>query len=638
MFTDPVANPYDPFTPVYDPTRFFGRTDVFGFIQQQLIVEHHPHAIGLIGQRGIGKTSLLLQLPTQLGARTLIAYIDLSRVAYDEAGGLLSAMADAARAAFDVVGISTYRLPATPEHVSATELESWFAETYLAVTLSALHNNRRLLFAFDETAALFDALDRHDVNADLPDFLSRLLAHDERLNMLFTLDAADEPRADAFAPLADPLLRRRVSYLDNGAAASLTRQPAAPYYQLQDEAVNAIVALTGGSPFLLHVVNRLLFELSELRGHRGLITLADVRSILPNAIAEADALLRPAWERATSGEQMALAVLAALTETSGGRPIQLDDVRGWLLRESEAPVEETSLAATLRRLEYREVIRTFASRRYTFASGLQQQWLLIHGTPPPTAAAPLIAAGVSPRRLAVPLIMMIVVGACLVLLIGRLALGAVNIAAAAQSPTVTLGLNLAATQHAIDATNTQLAIPTATPTFTPTATFTATATATRTHTATTTPTWTASPTHTFTPTHTPTRTATASATATITDSPTVTNTVSRTPSPVPPSTTFTTPPLVPTSTPTASITRTVRNTNTITATASLTATPLPSNTPTASITLTATATATPIPSPSLTPTASDTATDTPTVTPTGTPSSAAEQLPTQRLRTARPAR
>lgn len=616
MYTDSVANPYDPFTPVYDPQHFFGRTDVFSFIQQQLIVEHHPQAVGLIGQRGIGKTSLLLQLPTQLGARTLIAYIDLSRVAYDDAGGLLSAMADAARAAFDVVGISTYRLPPTPDHVSATELESWFAETYLTVTLSALHNNRRLLFAFDETAALFDALDRHEVSADLPDYLSRLLARDERLNMLFTLDSNDEPRADAFAPLADPLLRRRVSYLDSAAAEALTRRPAAPYYQLQDDAVNAIVALTGGSPFLLHVVNRLVFELSELRGHRGLITLADVRSILPNAIAEADALLRPAWEQATSGEQMALAALAALTETSGGRPIQLDDMRGWLLRESETPIDETSLAATLRRLEYREVIRIFASRRYTFAIGLQQQWLLIHGNSPADSAVPPITSGVPPRRLAVPLVMLVLVGACLVLLIGRLALGAVNTAAAAQSPTVTLGLNLAATQHAIDATNTQLAIPTATPTHT--ATFTATLT------NTVTASWTLTHAATFT------ATATSSPTGTFSATPTIT--ASYSPSPLPSLT------LTPLSSSTLTASPTVTGTNTVTATASLTTTPLPTNTLTAPVMLTETATATMIPSPSLTATPSDTITQTATSTPTVLPSTAAEQLPTQRLRTARPAR
>src|SRR5579859_3666792 len=98
-------NPYDPTRPLSDPTRFYGREAVFAFIRQQLYAERRARAVALIGRRGIGKTSILLQLPQHLDARTLTAYIDLSRVAFDEPGGLLAVMADAGRAALDAAGI-----------------------------------------------------------------------------------------------------------------------------------------------------------------------------------------------------------------------------------------------------------------------------------------------------------------------------------------------------------------------------------------------------------------------------------------------------------------------------------------------------------------------------------------------------
>lgn len=399
MFTDPIANPYDPATPAFDPSRFFGRDAIFAFIRQQLVAERRTRAAAIIGQRGIGKTSLLMQLPVQLDTRTLVAYIDLSRVEYGEIGGLLPVMADAARAALETIGVSTYRLPATPEGASGAELETWFADTYLDVTLSALRQNRRLMFVFDETAALFAAIERQAINVNILEFLSALLARDERMTLLFALDTRDEARADEFALLADPMLRQRVSYLDQSEAETLIRRPAAPFYKLHDEAVGAILALCGGFPYLLHVVNRLIFERSAARDHMGAITVGDVQAILPQAIANADVRLRPAWEGAALNEQRALVALSALTEANGGKPIRLDEVRAWLIRETEEPLDETSLAATLRRLEYDEVIRTFASRRYLFATGLQQQWLLIYGDVPdvPPGLPPIVSTNAAPR-------------------------------------------------------------------------------------------------------------------------------------------------------------------------------------------------------------------------------------------------
>ncbi len=589
-FTAPSANPYDPLIPAGDPARFFGREDIFAFVRQQLIVEHRRYALALIGQRGIGKTSTLLQMPQHLDGRILIAYVDLSAVQYSDEGGLLPVMADAARAALEAAEISTYRLPPTPADVSAAALETWFAETYLEVTLSALRNNRRLLFLFDETAALFAALDRNEIKADLPNFLSDLLARDERLNMLFALDSADESRAEHFAPLADPLLHRRLAYLDNAASESLIRVPAAPFYTLKDDAVSAIQTLTGGFPYLLHVVNRVLFERSAARDHRFPVTRGDVQGVLTQAIADADPIFRATWESAPLTEQRVLAALAWVTEAGGGRSIRFDDMRAWLLQATEEPVEETSLAAALRRLEYRETIRVFASRRYVFAAGLQQQWIIVYGNIRPALPTP-VAPAIPARRAALPLIGVAIVGVLAVILIGRAALGfAATGNAPPLSPTVTLAVNIADTQSAVDATQTQLALPTATPTRTPTFTRTATnsPTATRTITASTTATFTA------------TRTASMTATGT------------------------------------ASITHTATPSITASATATPILSPTPSILPTIALSSTPTPTLTSTPTSTTTDTETSTATETMTPTATATATASVAPLPTQRLRTAHP--
>src|SRR5205809_550204 len=57
--SDPVRNPYDPLHPTTNVAMFFGREDVFAFIRQGLITGRRRQAMAIIGQHGMGKTSVL---------------------------------------------------------------------------------------------------------------------------------------------------------------------------------------------------------------------------------------------------------------------------------------------------------------------------------------------------------------------------------------------------------------------------------------------------------------------------------------------------------------------------------------------------------------------------------------------------
>ncbi len=550
------SNPYHPNQPTADPAAFFGRADVFAFIRQSLVAGHRPQTIALIGQPGMGKTSTLLQVPHQVEARFLVAYVDLHEIRLEDAGALFVAMADSARTAFEAGGVSTYRLPPLPEDPEL-DVQKWFSETYLEVMLSALRRNRRLLFLLDNTSVLLNAIDRRDLPGDFGATLSRLIAGDERFDILFAVDAQDEYRLEAFEPLTDPMLHKRLDLLDDAAATALIRTPAAPFYALQPEAVEGILSMAGGHPYLQHVLNGLLWELSSARGHSEPISLADVSAVISQAVEEADSVLRLAWEHATDNERLALSALTALTKANHGLPVPHDAIRAWVIRESDTPPDATALAAALRRLEYREALKGTATGTYTFTTGLYHQWLLLHPGSEPTPT--MVARRPSARRIAIPALVLLVLAIALALALGQLAAAARQGETGAASPanTVTLDLNLLATRNAqgtaISATQTFQAMPTATltptptPTITPTptssATFTVTATASATPTPADTATQTASPTPSFTltgtattgpstmpsATATPTLTATASWTPTATDTPTPP--VSPTPSP-----------------------------------------------------------------------------------------------------------
>ncbi|HLY25500.1 MAG TPA: ATP-binding protein [Aggregatilineales bacterium] len=541
MSENPLRNPYNPLRPTTDPAMFFGRDEAFTLIRQRLVGGRRPQAIGIIGQRGMGKTSTLLQVRNQIEARYITAYIDLSEVHFEEVGGLFVAMADAARLAFDSAGLSTYRLPPIPEAEGAeVDLWQWFSETYLEVTLSALRNNRRLLFLFDETTKLLDAIDRRDIAADFDATLSSLIARDERLDIIFALDAEDEHRLETFIPLSDPLLHTRLGLLDSESAERLTRRPSSAYYDVQVDALETITGLTGGHPYLLHVVNALIWERAMSRQEPGPITLNDVKAVVAQATAEADPVLHQIWTHSTPNERQALLALTALTTTNHGQPVLADDIRSWLLRESEAPLDETSLASALRRLEYREVLRTplkGQKNTYVFASELLHQWLTLKGDIQPTPSLSRLERPAS-RRFAIPAVLLLVFAIAAALWLGKIATS--DAPDAPVPPTVTLQHNFVATQQALDATQTALAAPR--DTSTPTVTFTSSPIVLNLSSpgvpTSVVATIVIPPTNTQTPI--PTLTFTSSFTPTVTP----TFTITYTPSPLPPTATFTATPLV----------------------------------------------------------------------------------------------
>ncbi|MGB9300556.1 MAG: hypothetical protein WCD51_08175, partial [Anaerolineae bacterium] len=58
-----MINPYIAGAPVTEKTMFFGRQDVFEWVQRSLTGKFVNHILVIHGQRRIGKTSVLKQIP-----------------------------------------------------------------------------------------------------------------------------------------------------------------------------------------------------------------------------------------------------------------------------------------------------------------------------------------------------------------------------------------------------------------------------------------------------------------------------------------------------------------------------------------------------------------------------------------------
>ena len=628
----PPSNPFQPQQPISSPELFFGREGAVAFIRERLVTGNNPRAVAILGSHRIGKTSLLFQLPSRLEPRYVFAYIDLAVIDYEEPSALIFAMIDSVRQALEVAGISTYRLPPLPDELDS--LWSWFSIEYLEVVLSALRKLRRLLFLFDNTSALLDAIDRHELPAEIGQRFADLMVAENRLDLIFAVDVVDEYRLESFLPLSDPMLHRRLGMLDEAASLALTRLSVANVYQIEDEAAVGVYSVTGGHPYLLQVVNSLLWEQSAARDHKTAVTLNDVQGVIRQAVDITEPTLKEVWEDCTPNEKSILTALTDLTDQSSGQPVRAEDLRTWLLRETNEALDETAISSTLRRLEYREVVRTVDDGE-TFAAGLQYQWLRHQLGREDALPAPLPVNRPPLRRLAIPLVLLIAVAAAAALLLGRALSTSAETPTPSVAQTVTFAVNVQETDQALGVTQTFVALPTNTPTFTLTSTATATPTDTSTSTLTITATNTASLTLTNTLTPSLAATATTIVTATLSTGtvtqPTLTLTPEDTITPLPPTAL---PILATNEPPTATITASYTPSTAPTTAVAATYTYTPSMTFTPSFTTTATFTSTPTATSTLTPTltATATASRTPTATASITPTRTRTPLPTNTRR------
>src|ERR1051325_3702984 len=131
---------------------FYGREDIFEFVRSGLnVAQRNP--ILLYGQRRVGKSSILRQLPRRLPPELVCVYFDLQGKAGMQLDQVLFGLA---RAISDKL-----ELPKPPREEATEET---FTSKFLPRVLEALGGeSRRLVLLFDE----FDVVDEKLVGVDV---------------------------------------------------------------------------------------------------------------------------------------------------------------------------------------------------------------------------------------------------------------------------------------------------------------------------------------------------------------------------------------------------------------------------------------------------------------------------------------
>lgn len=357
-----MLNPYIAGAPVVEPSMFFGRQDVFEWIERSLTGKYVNHILVIHGQRRVGKTSVLKQIPNFLPKDYIQVFFDLQ--------GRTDTMLDrflwwVAREIARVLKQEHNLAIPTPDLAAFTGDTETLIANFLPEIRSLL-GDRRLLLTFDE----FDTLEQHTVRETLAkpliDYLRRLFDL-EGLNLIFSIGSSGhklENMQAAYTDFFKTALYRKISFLEKEDCTRLITQPVKDLVEYEDKAVEGIFAVTAGHPYFTQLVCHELFSQCQ-KTDRWLITRDDVRAILDDVIERGTVNLKFTWDEAASLEKWMLACLAQSEKAHTNQ--ELAD----LVRRQKVRFSESDFNSALIHLRDKDVL----SNDNRFVVYLLHRWL-----------------------------------------------------------------------------------------------------------------------------------------------------------------------------------------------------------------------------------------------------------------------
>ncbi len=343
-----MHNPYITDRPLSDQDLFFGREKELANLALALGGEQRLFL--LYGQRRIGKTSFLAQLPTYLGAEFRVIRLDWEEIPTEFHHPL--------DRVFGTIGHAL----GWPAPQPATEGDAAYYRAYLAEQLASLATGPKPLICLDSIPAPCCA-----PGSGWGACLHALadLLRGQQLWVLLAIEARPEECEPSDA-VPNPVVLGGLS-LEETENLLLMSTRGQLTYDL--DSMRHIHALTGGEPYLVQLFGQILFD---LRAHRGWVSMAEVDAVVPTVIMQGEPQFAEIWSRSDTATRLVLCVFAEGPGTHGIS--SADDIQRRLARQRiEMPMGDIQRA--LAELERRGLVERLGGGLFRFRSALLLQWL-----------------------------------------------------------------------------------------------------------------------------------------------------------------------------------------------------------------------------------------------------------------------
>jgi tetratricopeptide (TPR) repeat protein/photosystem II stability/assembly factor-like uncharacterized protein len=306
-----LINPFIAGAPVVEQRMFFGREDVFEWIQNSLTGKYSDHILVLHGQRRVGKTSVLKQLGNFLPEKYIPVFFDLQGRTHTTLDRFLWWLAR------EIVREVKQKLNITIQAVDKEDFtaDPDFFETHFLPELRTQIGSHALLLTFDEFDNLEEAEIKEELAVPLIDYLRRLMEQPD-MNFIFSIGSSGrklENMQAAYTEFFKTALYKKISFLTNDQCEKLITQPIEGILQVERGVTSQIFNITSGHPYFTQLCCHELFSLCQRTGQLT-ISPNDVACILDDVVERGTVNLKFVWDEASDLEKWVLALLAASEE------------------------------------------------------------------------------------------------------------------------------------------------------------------------------------------------------------------------------------------------------------------------------------------------------------------------------------
>ena len=361
-------NPYVVGGALSDPSGrgFYGRKDIFNFVRSSLAVEQRGPIL-LYGQRRIGKSSILRQLPNHLPSDLVCIYFDLQGKASMELDQVLYGLA---RSMTERLNIPK---PTREEAGEETFHREFFQRALAAVDGEA----RRLVLLFDE----FDVVDEKLVGGNVAarrfiGYLTDLTSAEPELGCILVVGRRTEELSPGFnAALIKNSLQHKIGRLSERECSQLIKELAVDYLNFEPKALSEIYSLTAGHPFCTQVLcntiwSRYVNDESEFPIQ---ITFNSVMETLPLAIERGTTGLNWSFDGVTNPTQRLFLSAMAGELTRENKPVPMVTIER-SLRSRQIGVDTAELARAPQELEGWDIV-VKSNEGFRFAVPMIGLWI-----------------------------------------------------------------------------------------------------------------------------------------------------------------------------------------------------------------------------------------------------------------------
>lgn len=360
-----LENTYIAGPPLRTGEMFYGRQNIFEYIEKHLPAGKQQNLIVLVGERRTGKTSILYQLKNRLADPFLPVLVDLQGAAGKDEDKFWYYLATSLYEAFTECGISLEKPELT--YFRQSDSSVYFRNDFLKKAKNAAPDRVPILL-IDE----FDVLEKSVKAKDLPpaifDNLRTIMQHKDGLGFIFagTYDIT-KMGADYWSVLFNTALWKRIELLDWQTFKSLVEDPAKGFFKYDELALQRIWNMTSGHPFFTQLLCR---ELVTYRNENRLVylTVQDVENVIEDVIDQLQVHLSYMWDGLSNERKQFLVVVSELLEQRGFAV--LSEIRKSLTGYNIS----VNLEETLKELKAKAIL-TEKEGQFEFPIGLIHKWI-----------------------------------------------------------------------------------------------------------------------------------------------------------------------------------------------------------------------------------------------------------------------